>query len=129
MSVEVRDLTPLNLRPLQHQHREPPNRDPFTFDHRDDRIHILLCASGSVATIKIPNIVKALAKHKNISIRIIFTAAAAYFLQGQSEEQPSIGEVERLPNVDGIYFDEDEWREPWVRGSKILHIELRRWET
>lgn len=32
-----------------------------------------------------------------------------------------------MPNVDGMYFDEDEWREPWVRGHKILHIELRRW--
>jgi len=26
-----------------------------------------------------------------------------------------------------MYFDEDEWSEPWVRGNKILHIELRRW--
>jgi phosphopantothenoylcysteine decarboxylase len=128
MTAEVRDLKPLNIRPVQHQVRDPPNIDPFAFDHRDDdKIHVLLCASGSVATIKIPNMINALAKHANVRIRLIFTAAATNFLQGQSEEQPSIEDIEALPNVDGVYFDEDEWREPWVRGNKILHIELRRW--
>lgn len=127
MSTEIRDLKPLNLKPMQHQHRGAQRLDPFHFDHRDDKIHVLLCASGSVATIKIPNIINALARHDRIRIRIIFTAAAANFLQGQSDEQPSIEDIEALPNVDGIYFDEDEWREPWVRGNKILHIELRRW--
>lgn len=32
-----------------------------------------------------------------------------------------------IPNVDGIYTDEDEWNHPWTRGGPILHIELRRW--
>ncbi|EMR64306.1 putative phosphopantothenoylcysteine decarboxylase protein [Eutypa lata UCREL1] len=32
-----------------------------------------------------------------------------------------------LPNVDGVYGDTDEWRQPWTRGNAILHIELRRW--
>ncbi|KAF1849946.1 flavo protein [Cucurbitaria berberidis CBS 394.84] len=127
MTYEIRDLTPLNIKPLQHQHREPQSHDPIQFDLRDDKIHVLLCASGSVATIKIPNIVDALAKHENVRIRLIFTAAAANFLQGQSEEQPSIKDIGALPNVDGVYFDEDEWKAPWKRGNKILHIELRRW--
>jgi phosphopantothenoylcysteine decarboxylase len=128
MTAEVRDLEPLNIRPVQHQVRDPLNIDPFAFDHGDDdKIHVLLCASGSVATIKIPKIVNALAIHANVRIRLIFTAAAAKFLQGQSEEQPSIEFIEALSNVDAVYFDEDEWREPWVRGNKILHIELRRW--
>ncbi|KAI8934227.1 hypothetical protein NX059_008973 [Plenodomus lindquistii] len=128
MPVEIRDLKPLELRPVQHQVHDPMTVDPFAFNHQDDdKIHVLLCASGSVATIKIPNIVNALARHQNIRIRLIFTTAARHFLQGQSEEQPSIEEIEALPNVDAVYFDEDEWREPWKRGNKILHIELRRW--
>lgn len=127
MPTEITNLKPLGLKPVQHQHSEPIRADPFSFDHHDDKIHVLLCASGSVATIKIPNIVSALAKHSNVRIRLVFTAAATNFLQGQSEEQPSIQDLEAQPNVDGIYFDEDEWREPWVRGNKILHIELRRW--
>lgn len=111
-----------------HFTHEATQTEPFTFGHRDDgMIHVLLCASGSVATIKIPNIVNALARHENVRIRLIFTTAARNFLQGQSEEQPRIEEIGRLPNVDAIYFDEDEWREPWKRGDKILHIELRRW--
>jgi len=127
MTAEVRDLKPLNIRPVQHQVHDPLKTDPFAFDHHDDSIHVLLCASGSVATIKIPNMINALARHANVRIRLIFTAAATNFLQGQSGEQPSIEEIEALPNVDGVYFDEDEWREPWIRGNKILHIELRRW--
>jgi len=97
-------------------------------DHAEDgKFHLLLAASGSVATIKIPNIVRGLAKIKNLSIRILFTESATRFLQGQSEEQPSLSTIAQYPNVDAIYRDEDEWKEPWVRGAPILHIELRRW--
>jgi hypothetical protein len=127
MSAKISELKPFGLKPVQHQHRETPRVDPFAFDRNDDRIHVLLCASGSVATIKIPNMINALAKHENVRIRLIFTTSAANFLQGQSAEQPSIADVEALPNVDAVYFDADEWAEPWVRGNKILHIELRRW--
>jgi len=93
----------------------------------DKKYHLLLAASGSVATIKIPNIVRGLAKQKNLAIRIILTESAARFLQGQSEEQPSLDTIAEYPNVEAIYRDEDEWKEPWVRGAPILHIELRRW--
>jgi phosphopantothenoylcysteine decarboxylase len=93
----------------------------------DNKFHILLAASGSVATIKIPNIIKRLGKKSQVSIRLILTASAAKFLGGQSAEQPSLHEIRKMPNVDGIYLDEDEWAKPWVRGDKILHIELRRW--
>jgi phosphopantothenoylcysteine decarboxylase len=124
MSAEISDLKRLCLKPVQHQLQEPQRADSFTFDRHDGDI---LCASGSVATIKIPNIVNALAKHKNVRVRLIFTTAAANFLQGQSMEQPSTTDIEELPNVDAVYFDADEWAEPWVRGNKILHIELRRW--
>lgn len=97
-------------------------------DHTNDRkMHLLLAATGSVATIKIPNIVQALAKHRNLSIRIILTESATNFLAGQAEEQPSLASIRRMPNVDGIYRDADEWRTPWSRGASILHIELRRW--
>lgn len=120
MAAVVHDLKPLNLKPV---HTE----DPYALPLHDDKVHLLLCATGSVATIKIPNMIKALSKHTNLSIRLVFTEPATNFLRGQSAEQPSLADIEALPNVDGIYFDEDEWREPWIRGNKILHIELRRW--
>ncbi|OAA34175.1 Flavoprotein [Metarhizium rileyi] len=93
----------------------------------DGKKHLLLAVSGSVATIKIANIVSGLAYHSNLSIRLILTTSAEHFLSGQSDEQPTVAEVRRLPNVDGIYTDAAEWTRPWSRGAPILHIELRRW--
>jgi phosphopantothenoylcysteine decarboxylase len=93
----------------------------------DNKFHILLAASGSVASIKIPNIINSLGKKPQVSIRLILTASAAKFLDGQSAEQPNLNEIRKMQGVDGIYLDEDEWAKPWVRGDKILHIELRRW--
>ena len=96
--------------------------------YADDRKHhILLGATGSVATIKLPLITSALAKYDNVSIRIVITASAAEFLQSQSTEQPAFDSLRQIPHVDGVYHDSDEWAKPWVRGDKILHIELRRW--
>ena len=93
----------------------------------DGKKHLLLAASGSVATIKIPNIVQALSHHQNLSIRLIFTKSATAFLAGQSHEQPTLSSLTEIENVDGIFLDEDEWTHPWRRGNPILHIELRRW--
>ncbi|TKA75689.1 hypothetical protein B0A55_03184 [Friedmanniomyces simplex] len=97
-------------------------------DHLNDgKHHLLLAATGSVATIKIPNIVSALSQHKNLSIRILLTEAAANFLQGQADEQPTLAQIANMRNVEAIYRDADEWRKPWIRGDSILHIESRRW--
>ena len=97
-------------------------------DHADDgKQHLLLAASGSVATIKLPNIVKELGKHSNLSIRIILTRSAKNFLAGQSSEQPLLDTLLEYDNVDGIYHDEDEGNQPWIRNGGILHIELRHW--
>lgn len=94
----------------------------------DGKHHILLGATGSVATIKLPLIAKALsAHHKKVAIRIVVTPAAANFLKSQSPEQPALSSLLDLPGVKGLHVDADEWSEPWVRGNHILHIELRRW--
>lgn len=105
----------------------PPT--PFVAaDHANDgKHHLLLAASGSVATIKLPSIVAALSRHTNLSVRIVLTKSAQNFLAGQSAEQPPLGALNNVRNVDGIYLDEDEWSKPWTRGGGILHIELRRW--
>ncbi|GLI73245.1 hypothetical protein PoHVEF18_001459 [Penicillium ochrochloron] len=93
----------------------------------DGKKHLLLAASGSVATIKLPNIISALSKHQKLSIRVILTKSASYFLNGQSQEQPTVESLASLPNVDGIYQDKDEMGESWTRGAGILHINLRKW--
>ncbi|KAK3686322.1 hypothetical protein LTR37_019912 [Vermiconidia calcicola] len=111
------------------QKSQPPKSQPLkAADHvNDGKYHLLLAATGSVATIKIPNILTALSKYDNLSIRLLLSESAAKFLQAQSGEQPSLDQTAKIKNVDGIYRDADEWRKPWVRGDPILHIELRRW--
>ncbi|KZL68523.1 phosphopantothenoylcysteine decarboxylase [Colletotrichum incanum] len=93
----------------------------------DGKIHLLLAGSGSVAVIKLSNIIQALGHHKNLSIRVILTACATEFLNGSTAEQPSLAAIRALPNVEALHLDADEWVQPWRRGVSILHIELRRW--
>ena len=93
----------------------------------DGKQHLLLAASGSVATIKLPLIISSFQARSNLSIRVILTKSATHFLAGQSPEQPTVASLASLPNVDAVHLDEDEWNEPWTRDSHILHIELRKW--
>lgn len=111
----------------------------LTASRNDGKVHLLLAASGSVATIKIPNIIAALTMAhppSTLSIRLILTSSASNFLAGQAAEQPDLQSLLATPGLDGIYHDGDEWgRGPsvgpeegvWRRGGPILHIELRRW--
>jgi phosphopantothenoylcysteine decarboxylase len=107
------------------------NNTPFkASDYANDgKQHLLLAASGSVATIKIVNIIAGLSHHPNLAICLILTKSAAGFLAGQSAEQPHFESLRAYKNVEKIFFDEDEWIHPWKRGQPILHIELRRWAT
>ncbi|KAL8410113.1 hypothetical protein RB594_008269 [Gaeumannomyces avenae] len=105
--------------------------EALTASMGDGKRHLLLAASGSVATIKLPEIVGALAAAHGparLSIRVVLTRAAAHFLAGQAAEQPTLSAVAAMPCVDAVYGDADEWGpRPWRRGGDILHIELRRW--
>ena len=92
----------------------------------DGKNHLLLGGSGSVATIKLPNMLRSLSTHPALSIRVILTAAAVQFLSGASAEQPTVASLLSIPNVDAVYTDQDEWVHPWTRGAPILHIELRK---
>lgn len=120
-------LVVLAIKTHNYHKRKPAPILKASDHHSDAKHHLLLAATGSVATIKIPLILRSLSHHPNLSIRLILSESARQFLQGQSPEQPSISEIAKTPNLDGIYFDEDEWSKPWVRGDSILHIELRRW--
>ncbi|CAG8898660.1 unnamed protein product [Penicillium egyptiacum] len=103
--------------------------DEASYKNPTDRIHLLLAATGSVATIKIANIISALSPHTHkLSIRVILTTKAKQFLAGQSAEQPTVSSLISLPGVEAVYDDDAEWGpEPWCRGVDILHISLRRW--
>ncbi|KAM5350236.1 hypothetical protein ACJ41O_006741 [Fusarium nematophilum] len=110
-----------------HDHHVRNSAEALEKARNDGKRHVLLAASGSVATIKLVQIIKGLSHHKNLSIRLILTQSASHFLSGQSVEQPTVEQVGRLPNVDAVYTDASEWAQPWRRNVPILHIELRRW--
>ena len=112
---------------IQRPHSMPSPAAAVAAAIDDGKTHLLLAATGSVATIKLPLIISSLGKHPNLSIRLILTKSAAKFLAGQSPEQPTVASLASLPNVDSIHHDEDEWVVPWTREASILHIELRRW--
>jgi phosphopantothenoylcysteine decarboxylase len=112
---------------VQHVRSTQSDIANLTASFHDSKVHLLLAASGSVATIKLPLIIKALSHHPNLSIRVLLTPSARRFLAGQSAEQPTVSSLYDHSCVDAVYFDEDEWKEPWKRGNSILHIELRRW--
>ncbi|EEH04025.1 phosphopantothenoylcysteine decarboxylase [Histoplasma capsulatum G186AR] len=115
----------LNIKASAAMHQSPASDIAAAL--QDGKTHLLLAASGSVATIKLPHIITALTNYPDLSIRVILTKSATHFLGGQSAEQPTVASLALLPNVDSVHQDEDEWLEPWTRNANILHIELRRW--
>eukprot|EP00111_Clytia_hemisphaerica_P008890 TCONS_00025970-protein len=84
--------------------------------------NLLLAATGSVATIKIPLLVKKLKeKFGKISIKLILTKNAEFFIKPEEKE-----DMESLCGCQ-IYRDEDEWSSWKKIGDPILHVDLMKW--
>jgi len=79
-------------------------------------MNILIGVTGSVATIKLPELIRALRERDpSANIRVVTTAHARWFI--------NMDEI----NVDEIFTDETEWS-AWTRkGDPVLHIDLRKW--
>ncbi|KAG9099076.1 hypothetical protein FRC06_005675 [Ceratobasidium sp. 370] len=83
----------------------------------NDSLHVLLIATGSVASIKVPLIVEKLLTYSRVKVEVVATKAALNFV--------SIKEIEALGAR--VWTDDGEWA-AWKKvGDPILHIELRRW--
>ncbi|XP_012272508.1 phosphopantothenoylcysteine decarboxylase [Orussus abietinus] len=76
---------------------------------------VLIGCTGSVATIKLPQLVEKLCQH-NLEIRIVVTERAKHFLK----------EAE-LPRGTQILSDTVEWAAWQDRGDPVLHIDLVKW--
>ncbi|KAJ3321150.1 hypothetical protein HDV06_004603 [Boothiomyces sp. JEL0866] len=76
---------------------------------------VLIGVTGSVATIKIYNLIRDLKQvyDDDIELKIITTKSALTFFNPKEIEEE-------------ILYDEDEWKE-YKRGDPVLHIELRNW--
>ncbi|KAG7088127.1 hypothetical protein E1B28_012151 [Marasmius oreades] len=79
--------------------------------------HVLLITTGSVASIKAPLIVQALAQYDKVKVEVVAT-------------QPSLAFYDPADIVKSgsrVWTDQDEWTGKFKIGDPILHIELRRW--
>lgn len=82
------------------------------------KLHILVAATGSVATIKIPLIIGKLRKMygSHAVVQVIVTTAAEHFLKGV-----------KLPPDVKVWHDHDEWTSRRGVAETVLHVQLRRW--
>jgi phosphopantothenoylcysteine decarboxylase len=82
---------------------------------------ILVGCTGSVATIKLPQLLKAILETKysvpwNVQLQVILTERARHFCASAD-----------LPVNVPVYYDENEWSAWSKRGDPVLHIELAKW--
>ncbi|ORZ18640.1 flavo protein [Absidia repens] len=76
--------------------------------------NILLGATGSVASIKLPQIVDELNKKPGFNVKVVPTSAAYFFFKDA--------------NVNArVHLDEEEWSLWKKKSDPVLHIELRKW--
>ncbi|KAH8327245.1 phosphopantothenoylcysteine decarboxylase [Drosophila bipectinata] len=81
--------------------------------------NVILAATGSVATIKMSQLIKELSDESlpfKIHVKIIITESAKHFF-----------ELEQIPEHVPIYHNRDEWITWNKRGDPVLHIDLGKW--
>lgn len=76
--------------------------------------HVLIACSGSVAAIKIRNIISEL-NHSFITVTLVITEASKHFID--------IEKIKEDFKID-VYTDQNEWDAWKNRGDPVLHIEL-----
>lgn len=82
-------------------------------------IHLLIGVTGSVAAIKVPELIQQLNTENLFKIRIILTEGAQHFVTRE--------EILKIDPSIECYTDENEWKLWSKKGDPVLHIELRKW--
>ncbi|XP_069758797.1 phosphopantothenoylcysteine decarboxylase isoform X5 [Narcine bancroftii] len=75
---------------------------------------VLVAASGSVAALKLPELVGRLLELGQVEVKVVTTEHAKHFYDPKD-----------IPAE--VYSDSDEWKMWNQRADPVLHIELRRW--
>ncbi|KAM8972223.1 phosphopantothenoylcysteine decarboxylase [Pelodytes ibericus] len=78
------------------------------------RARVLVGVTGSVAALKLANIVSGLLQTPGVDVKVVSTEKAKHFYNVQDLPVP-------------VYCDQDEWEMWKQRSDPVLHIELRRW--
>ena len=93
--------------------------------------HVLLGLTGSVASIKAPELFAALIQNGH-RVRVVATRHACHFFDPAGFTALAKPGSPSLRDPEICVLDEDEWptqagQGSWTRGEGVLHIELRRW--
>ena len=91
---------------------------------------VLLCFTGSVATIKAKHVIAAFLK-RPCDVSVIFTNAAKKFIDVDEVMRMKEENFTLKPNgvFKGVFTDDTEWRNWKTIGDLVMHIELRKWAT
>ena len=82
-----------------------------------DTKNLLICCTGSVASLKIPALITRLFEEvSDLSIKVVATQHALHFFEKAD-----------IPESVHLLTEEDEWSSWKKKGDPVLHIELRRW--
>lgn len=89
---------------------------------------ILVCSSGSVASLKVPEIVLKLKQNEFFDIRIVCSDASLHFFKAAEVYDPLIWNQFKASGGESLVFtDKDEWS-MWSKiGDPVLHIDLSLW--
>lgn len=87
-------------------------------------VNILVGVSGSVAAIKIPEILEGLSGLENCHVKMVVTEHSRHFLP---PDLTTPGTICHGGSLESVLTDEDEWSSWKQRGDPVLHIELRKW--
>ncbi|KAF8437447.1 flavoprotein [Terfezia claveryi] len=101
---------------------------PLTSTSRTKK-HLLLACTGSIATIKLPDILAALNPYSaHLSIHLVLTPSSLHFLPYiLTHPLPGVAIPALYPIVSRAWTNEDEWVQWTKMGDPVLHIELRKW--
>jgi phosphopantothenoylcysteine decarboxylase len=92
------------------------------------KVNVLLCCSGSVATLKVPEIVVKLSESKLFNIRIVGSKSSLHFLDNAKLYNLAMWkQFESIGGMELVFTDKEEWS-LWTKiGDPVLHIELSNW--
>lgn len=89
------------------------SRRTFSLPGQTDKLNLIVACTGSVASIKIPQLLEELSESFNIILLPSHTSLTFF-------------DSATLPKDVVVFRDSEEWA-GWKRGDPILHIELKKW--
>ncbi|CAD5225115.1 unnamed protein product [Bursaphelenchus okinawaensis] len=116
--AEVSSIGP--KRPRMEERRPPLDCSHRLLNQSLDIFHLLIGVTGSVATIKLEELIADLRKkfdESKLVIKVVTTSAALNFFDPNKLESEGVI----------VYEDSDEWNMFKKRGDPVLHIDLRKW--